>query len=123
MKKYAKIEDEKTKLCTVGIGENIQYYKSLGMIEQEVEQAWNGAWYIAGHKPDKPVFYAQHDVRMVRNQYLNDTDKYFISDYPITDEDKENYRQYRVYLRDYTKNNDWWLNNPETFEKWLEGKQ
>ena len=38
MKKYAKITDEKTKLCNVGIGNKIEFYKSIGMSEMEVEQ-------------------------------------------------------------------------------------
>lgn len=54
MKKYAKIINENTKLCSVGVGTNESYYKSIGMTEQEVEQAWNGAWYLLGYAPEKP---------------------------------------------------------------------
>lgn len=54
MYKYAKIINEETKACEVGLGTNAEFYKSIGMTEQEVEQAWNGAWYLAGYAPEKP---------------------------------------------------------------------
>ena len=50
---YAKIIDEETKLCQVGTGNNIEFYKSIGMTEMEVEQAYNGAWYVKGYAPEK----------------------------------------------------------------------
>ena len=54
MLKYAKIINNETKLCEIGAGTNNEFYKSIGMTEQEVEQAWNGAWYLAGYAPEKP---------------------------------------------------------------------
>ena len=54
MKKYAKIIDEETKLCEVGIGTNVEFYKSIGMTEMDVEQAYNGQWYVAGYAPEEP---------------------------------------------------------------------
>lgn len=54
MLKYAKIIDDKTKLCEVGIGTNIEFYKSIGMTEQDVEEAYNGSWYLKGYAPQKP---------------------------------------------------------------------
>ncbi|MBO7714142.1 MAG: hypothetical protein J6S85_11260 [Methanobrevibacter sp.] len=55
MKKYAKVVNETTKLCNVGVGTNIEYYKSLGMTEQDVEQAYDGKWYLTGYAPSKPA--------------------------------------------------------------------
>ena len=54
MLKYAKITDLETKECSIGLGTNIEYYKSIGMTEMEVEQAYTGAWYIKGYAPEKP---------------------------------------------------------------------
>ncbi len=54
MKKYAKVENEETKVCSVGLGTNIPFYKSIGMTEQDVEQAYNGLWYLSGYAPEKP---------------------------------------------------------------------
>ena len=63
------------------------------------------------------------DVRAVRNQYLEQTDKYMITDYPITDDERELYKQYRTYLRDYTLSEKWWESNPLKFEEWNKPKE
>ena len=55
MKKYAIIIDEETKVCQVGLGDNVEFYQSLGFEEMEVEQAWNGDWYVLGYAPKKPL--------------------------------------------------------------------
>lgn len=52
---YAKIINEETKQCEVGIGTNVEYYKSLGMVEMEVEQAYDKQWYVKGFAPEKPA--------------------------------------------------------------------
>ena len=54
MKKYAKIINENTKECTVGLGTNEEYYKSIGMTKIEVEEAWNGQFFVLGYAPEKP---------------------------------------------------------------------
>ena len=54
MRKYAEIIDDTTKRCNVGIGTDDDFYKSLGMVELDVEQAWDGSWYIVGYAPQKP---------------------------------------------------------------------
>ena len=59
-------------------------------------------------------------VRQVRNQYLKQTDKFMIADYPITDDERELYKQYRVYLRDYTLSENWWEHSPKDFSTWKE---
>ena len=51
---YAKIINEETKECQVGYGTDITYYASIGMHEMEVEQAYNGSWYLKGYAPAKP---------------------------------------------------------------------
>jgi hypothetical protein len=40
-----------------------------------------------------------------RNLILNETDKYMLSDYPITPENLEIIKTYRQQLRDFTQNN------------------
>lgn len=54
MIKYAQIIDEETKACNVGIGTDVEYYKSIGMTEMDVEQAYNGVWYLTGYAPQPP---------------------------------------------------------------------
>ena len=118
MLKYAKIINEETKLCEVGLGTNSAFYKSIGMSEMEVEQAYDGSWYLKGYAPEKPTEQKEAEVRAVRNQYLEQTDKYMITDYPITDDERELYRQYRTYLRTYPECRDWYKANPKTYEEW-----
>ena len=55
MLKYAKIINEETKLCEVGLGSNANFYQSIGMTEQEVEQGFDGQWYLLGFAPEKPL--------------------------------------------------------------------
>lgn len=55
MKKYARVVDEKTKQCDIGVGTNSKFYQSIGMTEQEVEQAYNGQWYLAGYAPEESL--------------------------------------------------------------------
>ena len=54
MKKYAKVINEETKTCEVGLGTNTAFYASIGMEEMEVEEAYDGSWYLAGYAPIKP---------------------------------------------------------------------
>lgn len=118
MKKFAKILDNESKVCSVGIGTNVEFYKSIGMSEMEVEQSYDGSWYLKGYAPEKPTEQKEAEVRAVRNQYLEQTDKFMITDYPIADEERELYKQYRVYLRDYTLTENWWESEPLKFEEW-----
>lgn len=55
MIKYAKIINNETKQCVVGVGTNDQYYESIGMEKMDVEQAYNGTWYLKGHAPSEPT--------------------------------------------------------------------
>ena len=118
MKKYARIVNEETKQCEVGLGTNSAFYQSIGMTEIEVEQAYDGSWYVKGFAPEKPVEELQAQVRSVRNRYLEQTDKFMIADYPITDEERELYKQYRTYLRTYPEGQDWYKANPKTYYEW-----
>lgn len=74
MKKYAKIINEETKACDVGTGTNTGFYQSIGMTEQEVEQAWDGAWHLAGYAPQKPQEVINQERITELKQFLADTD-------------------------------------------------
>ena len=120
MKKYAKIINEETKLCEVGLGTNKNFYASIGMEEMEVEQDYAGNWYLAGYAPEKPVEEMQAEVRAVRNSYLEqyvDPKQLVLVWNNLNEDDKKLYADYRTYLLDYTKLKNWWLNNPMTFDK------
>lgn len=55
MIKYAKIVNPVTKECMVGTGTNTEFYKAIGLVEMDVERAYNGLWYLAGYVPEKPA--------------------------------------------------------------------
>ena len=54
MRKFAKIVNEETKVCDVGLGDDVDFYNSIGMVEMEVEQDHKGDWYVKGYAPQKP---------------------------------------------------------------------
>lgn len=63
---YAKIVDEETKRCEVGLGTNGKFYQSIGMSEMEVEQAYNGVWYVKGYAPQPSIEYQNEQIRQQR---------------------------------------------------------
>ena len=65
---YAKIINEKTKEVIVGTGSDSIYYESIGMTKMDVEQAYNGAWYVQGYAPEEPE---DEKKRKRRQQIIN----------------------------------------------------
>lgn len=55
MKVYAQIIDEETKQVNIGTGTNTTFYKSIGMTEMEVEQAYDGSYYLKGYAPSQTL--------------------------------------------------------------------
>ena len=54
MIKYAKIINQETGLCEVGLGTNTEFYKSVGMVELDVKQSdMDNNWYLADKCPMK----------------------------------------------------------------------
>jgi len=74
MKKYAKIVNQETKLCEVGLGTNARFYESIGMTKMDVEQAYNGSWYVSGYCPEEPAP-TEEEQRQKREQaYTSEVD-------------------------------------------------
>ena len=67
MIKYAKVINEQTKECEVGVGTNTEFYKSIGMSEMDVEQAYNGSWYLIDYAPIKPEPTVQEQIIALEN--------------------------------------------------------
>lgn len=55
MLKFAKIVNDETKACEIGLGTNSGFYKSLGFTEMDVGHGEDGIWYLAGHAPEKSL--------------------------------------------------------------------
>ena len=132
MIKYAQIINEQTKQCEVGIGTNAEFYRSIGMSEMEVEQAWDGSWYLKGYCPEKPeptIEEKSNQVKSIRNQYLSDTlarcDRYEKQkaiglDTTESEDTYRNYLLYLQYLRDVPQSADFPNIEVLTFDEWKE---
>lgn len=68
---YAKIINQETKQCDVGSGTNSKFYKSIGMALMEVEQAYNGQWYLKGYAPEKPTEIIQQEFSNAIQTFLD----------------------------------------------------
>lgn len=130
-KKYAKIINEETYEVQVGVGCPDEYYIEIGMVLMDVEQGYDGRWYVAGHTPIKPeptIEEKKTTMRYVRDSYINGIE-WRVSryrdqreiDFETTDS-ATIYGQilrYMQYLRDYPESSEtWYQQEPKTFEEW-----
>ena len=67
MLKYAKVIDDQTKLCEVGLGSDSEFYLSIGMTELDVEQAYDNNWYLTGYCPTPPLA----DLKLAKREEIN----------------------------------------------------
>lgn len=79
MLKYCKIVNEETKQCEVGLGNNIDFYKSIGFEEKDVINM-DGKYYLKGYEPvvdpDK--------IKEIKKQELKkEVEEKFYSEYPL----------------------------------------
>lgn len=75
---YAQIVDKQTKLVVVGTGTDNAYYESIGMTQMDVEQAYDGAWYVKGYAPEKPRAIIIEEELNEQQNILSSTDWYAI---------------------------------------------
>ena len=71
MKLLAKISNEKTKQVDVADLRQKDHFEKIGFSEQEVEQAWNGSWYLKGYAPEKPVEERAAEDRAERDRRID----------------------------------------------------
>lgn len=71
---FAKIINEETKQCEVGVGTNTEFYKLIGMTEMGVEQAYNGQWYVKGYAPEEPAPTKEEQEQARANAYASEID-------------------------------------------------
>lgn len=67
MLKFAKVINNETKLCQVATGTNKVFYQSIGMTEQEVEQSFDGKWYLKGYAPQKTL----EELKIEKREEIN----------------------------------------------------
>lgn len=100
-----------------GVFPCLVYDEAVEDTEHNVEdyQHYNGEFVL-----DLPIEEKQAQVRAVRNQYLEDTDLYMLSDFPIDSGTRHNYTVYRTMLRNFTITDKWWEEKVPTFEEFME---
>lgn len=96
----AKIENEETKEVSVGIGDAVNFYKSIGMTEMDVEKAYNGSWYVKGFAPTPTDDILATQIRLERDSKIAATDYLAMPDYPLSEEERAVVIAYRQALRD-----------------------
>ena len=70
MLKYAKIINNNSKECEVGLGTDSKYYESLGMTLLDVEKCdWKGGWYLKGYAPSKPEPSLEEQLSKLEKEY------------------------------------------------------
>lgn len=82
MLKYIKVMNNNTKQCDIALGTDTSWFINKGYTEQEVEQAYNGQWYISGYAPQEPekdkiqkqilALELQQTSRLLRNAALGE---------------------------------------------------
>ena len=119
MKIFSKIINEETKEleCIACGGKPLEGYSDLPR-----ELGYNGNWYLAGYAPEKPQEVKEQEVRAVREQYFADyvdwyQEKIWLLE-EMSNEEIKDIKEYREYLKDYTKQDLWWEQNPLNFEEW-----
>lgn len=75
MLKYRKIINEETKECEVGLGTNAAFYKSIGMELGEVDQAYDGRWFVFGYAPKKSLEELKTEKRAGINQARDEAEQ------------------------------------------------
>lgn len=101
--------------------ERASFVSKWGMYEIKETDTELQAWGMTQEEQEElAVVSAKIAVRSVRNEYLEETDKFVsIPDFPVSEEEKSKCIEYRKYLRDYPESNeDWYKQNPKTFEDW-----
>ena len=112
---YAFIEDNKL----VGAGECRQSTEGVDNVEvfRNIERyVWNGT--ALAEDPDFEVKRRSAEVRAKRDELLCQTDKYMLADFPVAEDEREKYRQYRQYLRDIPEQESFPDEAIKTFGEW-----
>lgn len=98
-----KIHDQETNEVLIAVGDDSQFFESMGYTEVgEVEQAYDGRYFVAGYAPTMPQEEVATHVRAERDRRLAETDWYMMPDYPADPETLEVVKNYRKALRDIT---------------------
>ena len=100
--------------------ENLPCVQLDSIEEVEFAEMYNGVIYLSKENLDTAK---QEVVRSVRNDYLVEYVDKIVSNplrwADMTEEEQNKVKNYRKYLLDYTEEENWWEQNPKTFNEWV----
>ena len=77
--------DNKTKKCLeVGTGTNTAFYRSIGMVDMDVEQAYDGSYWLKGYAPSQPLEELKAEKLEALTAYAGQFDQYKCDDMYVT---------------------------------------
>lgn len=104
--------------------ENLQFVELTNIEEVPFAEMYNGVIY---DNQEELTTAKQDFVRSIRNQYLVDYVDGAVSNplrwADMSQELKDMYTNYRLYLLNYTKEENWWKSLPLTLEEWKDGER
>ena len=92
------------------------------IVTAEMQKGLDDGMFVVeqGRIVEKPRQMKAAERRLERNMLIAATDKYMFADYPISEEEREKYRQYRQYLRDIPEQESFPDEGIKTFGEWKE---
>ena len=92
------------------------------IVTAEMQKGLDDGMFVVeqGRIVEKPRQMKAAERRLERNMLIAATDKYMFADYPISEEEREKYRQYRQYLRDIPAEEGFPDISVLTFVEWKE---
>lgn len=98
-------------------------WKSYESTEEKIVYGYDGKLYLESECPVKPQPSKEEilaEKRKIRNTYLVDSDKYMLQDFPIASAEKNKWKEYRVYLRDFFNDENYALTHDvKTFDEYF----
>lgn len=114
----------------IGVSENEPVLLDNYEVEEDTDHNVDDFIHVDGEfvlkTDDRAIEVKKEQVRAVREQYFAEYVDFYQSKplywEEMTEEEKQDIAEYRNYLKDYTKEDNWWEQNPLTFEQWKEKK-
>ena len=102
--------------------EAYEFATKNGCTIEEIEPKGDERQFKIVEIPEPTVEELQAEVRAVRNRFLEkyvDPKQLVMVWDGLSIDERNTYAEYRKYLLDYTESDEWWLENPMTFDEWL----
>lgn len=100
----------------------VQYNRKYGYEIRETETALEAWGLTAEEQAEKDLQDKKDKVYAIREEYFEKYVDWYQSKSllweEMTEEEKTDIANYRIYLKDYTLEDEWWEREPLTFDEW-----